>query len=282
MFLSVVDKHAPFKKKRIKNKKSPWMTAELKKLLIMRDRLKSVAVKSGDSNDWLNYRKERNNCNNLPRKAKSDYYHNYIHTNSGNSKEIWKAINQLTSRNIRSDNNISKLIIGTRSITDQADIAEHLNKHFVGIGPELASSLDESNNLFTDYIKPVATNFSLKCITPSTVFKLLASVSEKKATGLDGIPSKLIKEAASVIAVPLCDIFNLSIQTSIFPSDWKLAKVIPIHKGDAKDVMNNYRPISVLSTIAKVFERIVYNQLYEYVTENNILSQYQAGFRPNQ
>ena len=67
--------------------------------------------------------------------------------------------------------------------------------------------------------------------------------------------------------------------TGTFPDDWKLAKVTPIFKQGDRSDMNNYRPISVISAIAKVFERIVYNQLSSYLSENNILSKYQSGFR---
>ena len=75
-------------------------------------------------------------------------------------------------------------------------------------------------------------------------------------------------------------LFNISIETNIFPSEWKLAKVTPIHKNKERDDPNNYRPISVIGAIAKVFERVVYNQLYFYLTENNLLNKYQSGFRP--
>jgi hypothetical protein len=74
-------------------------------------------------------------------------------------------------------------------------------------------------------------------------------------------------------------IFNLSIQTAIFPNDWKLAKVSPIYKGDAKDNVGNYRPISVLSAISKIFERIVFDQLYTYFNKNNLLHKNQSEFR---
>lgn len=282
MFLSVVDKHAPFKRKRVKNKKSPWLTADLKALLIKRDRLKRIAVKSGDPVDWQNFKKDKNFCNNEIRRTKTLFYHKQIQENSGNSKEIWKVINQVASRNTKSDRNISCLKVGTQVITDPVDICDQLNKHFTEIGPKLASSLPLGRNSYTDYVKPTTSSFSLKPIEPTTVYKLMSSMSGKKATGLDGIPCKLIKEAASVIpiSISLCDIFNLSIQTCIVPSDWKLAKVIPIHKGDVKDNSNNYRPISVLPSVAKIFEKIVYDQLFQYVTKNDLLSKCQSGFRP--
>jgi retron-type reverse transcriptase len=123
------------------------------------------------------------------------------------------------------------------------------------------------------------TMFTLRPTTSDEVIKLISSISDKKATGLDQIPSKLLKLSAPIVSKSLCDIFNLSIQTAIFPDDWKLAKVSPIYKGDAKDNVGNYRPISVLSAISKVFERIVFDQLYTYFNENNLLHKNQSGFR---
>ena len=76
---------------------------------------------------------------------------------------------------------------------------------------------------------------------------------------------------ASVISDSLCNLFNCSIATGVFPDDWKIAKVKPLHKGDAKDLLNNYRPISVLSAVSKIFERIVYDQLQAYLNENGLI-----------
>jgi hypothetical protein len=123
------------------------------------------------------------------------------------------------------------------------------------------------------------TMFILRPTTSVEVSKLYSSISDKKATGLDQIPCKLLKLSAPIVSKSLCDIFNLSIQTAVFPDDWKLAKISPIYKGDAKDNVGNYKPISVLSVISKVFERIVFDQLYSYFTENDRLHKNQSGFR---
>ena len=86
MFLSVVDRHVPLKRKRIKNKPCPWLTFEIKKLLIKRDQLKRLAVKVNTQFNWNNYKNARNNCNNIINRAKSKYYRNIFRQNIGNSK----------------------------------------------------------------------------------------------------------------------------------------------------------------------------------------------------
>ena len=86
---------------------------------------------------------------------------------------------------------------------------------------------------------------------------------------------------ADLICVPICDIFNQSISQGTFSDDWKYARATPLYKqGDRCDV-NNYHPISVIPIVAKVFERIVFEQLYAFLEERDILSQNQLGFRAN-
>ena len=109
---------------------------------------------------------------------------------------------------------------------------------------------------------------------------LLSKLCNAKATGLDKISAKLLKECPDLIAESLTLIFNQSLLTGIFPDEWKSARVTPLYKNSGKrNDPTNYRPISVIPVVAKVFERVVYDQLYHYLTENCIISLYQSGFR---
>ena len=101
-----------------------------------------------------------------------------------------------------------------------------------------------------------------------------------KATGLDQIPARALKVGASVVSQPLTHILNSSLSLGIFPDNWKLAKVVPIYKSDDRSDRGNYRPISILSVVSKIFEKLVFSQLYKYLSENNLLSAHQSGFRP--
>ena len=92
--------------------------------------------------------------------------------------------------------------------------------------------------------------------------------------------ARLLKDAAPVIVSSLTFIINLSIRSGIFPDDWKIAKVTPIYKDENKTNPNNYRPISVLSAVAKLIERIIFDQFYSYLAEHNLLTESQSGFRP--
>ncbi len=101
----------------------------------------------------------------------------------------------------------------------------------------------------------------------------------KKSAGLDKISNKLLKSAGEIIINSLTFIFNLSINTGTFPDELKYAKVTPIYKSEDRKDCSNYRPISVISAVAKVFEKLVYKQLSQYFDDNHLLSTNQSGFR---
>ena len=103
--------------------------------------------------------------------------------------------------------------------------------------------------------------FQLRPTRVNKVFSLLNKLNKSKATGLDKISARLIRECADLICIPICDIFNQSISLGIFPDDWKCVRVTPLFKQGDRDDLNNYSPISVISFVANAFERSVYDQL---------------------
>ena len=110
---------------------------------------------------------------------------------------------------------------------------------------------------------------------------MLSTIKTSKPAGHDRIPGKLLRDAAEVIAPSLTAIFNASINTGIFPEDFMIAIISLIHKGGSKTNCDNYRPISVLSSVAKLYEKLVTEQLEIYLETNHILAEQQAGFRKN-
>ena len=111
------------------------------------------------------------------------------------------------------------------------------------------------------------------------MLELILKLSKKKAIGLDGISSQLIKISAPVIVALITEIFNCSVLTGVFPDEWKAARVTPVFKSGSPSDVNNYRTISIIPMIAKIFEKIIYDQFYKYLSVNNLLSNCQSGFR---
>ena len=121
--------------------------------------------------------------------------------------------------------------------------------------------------------------FQFHGIAVNQVKVLIQKLVNGKSTGIHNIPNKALKDSVDFIAPALTTIFSLSIHSKVYPDDLKIGTVTPVHKGGDKDDLNNYRPITVLPTIACVFEKIIYQQLYKYMNDNNLLGEKQYGFR---
>ena len=279
LFLEVLDKHAPLQHKKIRSKKVSWITSDIKKLIFARDKLKRKAILTNLENDWLNYKTTRNKVNIELRNAKKDYYSSKIAGQKFDPKRAWKSINNLLGRQNK-PTVINELILDQNNFTSPKDIAEGFNDYFSDIGPNLASKIDSSNYNFETYVKNGKSEFAaFQPVTVSHVCRLLLGLSGNKATGIDKISCKIIKKAAPIISDSLTLIFNQAITLSSFPDEWKMAKVVPLFKNGQRNIPGNYRPISVLPAISKIMERILYDQLYDYLTKFELLSDSQFGFR---
>jgi len=195
----------------------------------------------------------------------------------GRSKAYWKILKQ----NFGNKNNqsIPTLIDGTHTYISDASKAELLNTYFVE-----QSTLDLIN-------EPQLPDFECKrdlktdaiieeiSINSAQVFAVLKSLDANKATGPDGIGNTVLKHCASALCIPIQIVAQTSLNSGSFPKIWKKANVIPIFKKGEKHCKINYRPISLLSNVSKVLERLVYNVLYEYCTKNNLLSPKNSGYK---
>jgi len=281
VFTEILEKHAPTRRFRIRSKQSPWINNNLKAEMHSRDYLKKRASKSNNENDWLIYKQKRNSVNKQIIKTKKEYYRDKFTRNKNDSKQTWKTINELRGkasenpviREIKSDN---------QNITDSKEIANTFNEFFTTIATKLASELNDKDCSahFSDFIKPLNSTFSFQTINRQEVEKLLKSSKSNKASGLDGISNKILQISAPFISSHLSDLFNLSIRTGMLPHDWKAAKVSPIFKSGNRNDPNNYRPVSVTSTISRIFEKLIQTQLISYIEEHNLFYRYQSGFRP--
>ena len=111
------------------------------------------------------------------------------------------------------------------------------------------------------------------------MLKELLKLNSSKSTGLDELPARFIKDGANILKIPITFIVNLSITTSTVPEDMKIARVKPLYKKNISLEAGNYRPVSILSIVSKILERSVHSQLVKYLDHNNILYEFQSGFR---
>ena len=117
--------------------------------------------------------------------------------------------------------------------------------------------------------------------TKQEIKRIIKSFKPKQSSGHDGFSNKLIKDLSDEIALPLCMIFNKSLEEGVFPACMKMADVIPLFKSKDRTNKANYRPISLLMTISKVLEKIMYKRTYNFMDHNGLIYRSQYGFRNN-
>ncbi len=281
LFLEICDKHAPFVNIRCKGYSAPWINDEYLQMSKKRDYYKCKAEKEKSDEAWSLYRETRNRVNNLAKSLKRKYYSTKINNCNGDSAKLWKTLKELLP-NKKSGSCINSVKDENgECCTEPKDIADSFNKFFVSIGKKLAQAYDDVEHNDTNVnIQPDSdVHFDFKDIDADFVFKNLSSLDIKKATGLDGIHAKLLKLGASEIYQSLTYILNLSLKSGIVPTEWKHAKVSPLFKEGNRDDTNNYRPISVLPVVMKIFESAVNAQLRDFLVQYNILVDQQSGFR---
>ena len=159
--------------------------------------------------------------------------------------------------------------------TEEPDKASLLNDFFVG-----QTNLDESQASLPPDAPIPDNNLNFISTSPSEVASTLKSLQLGKATGPDAINNRILKELATPLSFPLSDLFNFSLATGKVPQMWKEANVTPIFKKEDPSVVFNYRPISLLSAVGKVLEKIVHKHLFNFVRDHELLSALQSGFIP--
>ena len=160
-FMNCLDKHAPQRKKRIGNRRSPWINNELLRKMYKRDFLKKKAEKSGDQTIWEEFKCQRNLVNNSVKAAKREYFSRNIENSKGDLRKTWKLINKLSSRQQKTTD-IQEVKKGGQSITSASEIAEVFNTHFTNIGERLASEIPKVDKEPESFINPTDKTFSFK------------------------------------------------------------------------------------------------------------------------
>jgi hypothetical protein len=172
-------------------------------------------------------------------------------------------------------------VVNGEQISDPPQIAEAFNEFFTSVGSKISESVRPTDvdpiSLMPDL--PHLNNLVLVNIGPNRLCEIIKTFESKSSCDLDGISTKLLKHVISDICSPLAHIFNLSISSGIFPSKLKTSRTVPIFKAGSPLSCDNYRPISMLSTLSKLLEKIVCLQLVAHLEDNNILYEHQYGFQ---
>ena len=282
-FISRVSHGAGLDLKRVKSKPAPWLTLEIKAAMNDRDRQLRKFRRTNLVQDKIEYKHKRNHVNILLRKAKSNYNKEQLKENANDPDKFWKTIKSIYPATAKKNDPSHRFEINGEISSDENTIANGFKTFFPGI----VHSLKSKGIPLVDFIwcKPKDINprtyktFLLKPATPDEVYGILINLRRKKATGTDGLPASFLKDSKDSIKHHLCHIINMSINTGVVPSAWKIARIIPIHKSGSTSDFDNYRPISVLPSVSKIIEKIVHKQLITFLEENKLIYSHQFGFR---
>ena len=289
-----MNKHAPRKRKWVRGNHKPHINKELRKTIMKRSRLKSKANKTKKSIDTSSFKKQHNYLVNLNKQAKFEYFSSY---NSTDSKPFWVNCKPYSNKHSKADTDIVLNENGDLILKNE-EIAKTFNDYFVAIVDNLdlhhwedktsspSNTSDKINDIIKNYEKYPSIcnmktkyrgigNFSFRPVSVEEVKKIIRDLKTKKAVGGE-IPTKILKECEFIFDV-LTKCISKSVETGYFPDSLKLANVAPVFKKLDPLDKSNYRPVSILPLLSKVYEKVIYNQLSDY--SNSFLDNILCGFR---
>ena len=288
ILVQAINKHIPLKRIKFnkhKHKRNKWITLGIIKSIKFRDNLyRNMKLCPHNTLEYIHMKQNLKTYNKilkrLIKEANINYYKVKFDKYHSDPKNTWSIINEVINKP-QSKQTIDYLNINDDKISDKNSIVNHFNNYFSEIGFKLASVIPVPENIvFTDYLRTeINTTFDFEQVSVEKVQNIIENLNSKQSSGNDGISTMLLKHLAPVLYKPLTFIINQSLLTGIFPDKLNLAKVIPLYKKDNTHLIENYRPISILPSISKVFEKSVYDQIYAYFTQHAYLSNSQYGFR---
>ncbi|CAG9134498.1 unnamed protein product [Plutella xylostella] len=265
LLTNLFNKHAPLRPVRVKQLPAPWLTDKIKGFMTKRDHAKYRYKKQPTEENLKAYKELRNRCNRVCRDAKRRYIHTSIE--NCDTSQLW--------------NFLKTLGIGKSKANPNFDIdLSALNKHFSTPPLILNDQIrTEALNHLSSLPIPDCPSFNFKLVTGRDVKRCISDITSK-AVGIDDISAHMIVMILDVILPHITNLINYSLLCSSFPSLWKKAFILPLPKVPNPTSLSQFRPISILPFLSKVLERLVFEQLSSYLSNNQLLNPFQSGFRP--
>ena len=269
-------------KKRSNYKKiprSPWITPSILRSINRKNNLYLKTISKPCDRNKKKYTDYKNVLTGILRRCKKNYFYNQFDIYKNDVKNTWKVIKNVLQGNTKKSTP-TKINVDGESFEDPPTLANVFNDYFAGVGQNLASTIPDSSKHFTYFLNnhnPHSIYF-----TPTDdkeLADIISGLKNKISSGCDGISNVLLKRTLTEIVKPLTYIFNLSISTGVVPSSLKLARVIPVFKKGENTVLGNYRPISLLTCLSKVLEKLVFIRTTKFINMHNLFYPLQFGFR---
>ena len=268
-------------------RREPWLTASLKRCI---DKNKKYYCKSlkknSDSAERTHYLAYNSTLHRSLKLAKQEYHREKCREYPQNTKKLWQLINRISGHTNDKSTTIDCITVNGVKQYQGIQIANSLASYFANVGKDFAEKIPNSSQSIKSYLEVLQKNsnnlYFYPC-TKSEVCSFVAQLPTKRSSGSDNISNILLKELIPFLCEPLCIIINQSLGSGIFPDLMKLAEVVPLHKGKACDQETNYRPISLLTTMSKVMEKVygkvMEKRVYNFLTSTGQICDTQYGFR---
>jgi Reverse transcriptase (RNA-dependent DNA polymerase) len=270
-----------YNKKR--NPYNPWFTPGLlrsyrKKLKLYTDYKKNPTLPQKE----LVYKNYVKHYNRLIVLAKRLYYNKHF-TKESDIKKKWQTLK--TSIGLASSKKSTikeiKKINSDEMVTDPVEVSQIFNSFFATVGDRLAEGIPATNRSPLDTVDQVQSIFSFNQISRDIILLTLKELNSKPSVDKYGMSNKLLKYCSVELSVPLTVLLNEILSTGIFPDRLKVAKVIPLFKAGCVKSVDNYRPISLVPVIGKLFEKVIHAQINAYLQEHSLIAKQQFGFQKN-
>jgi len=255
----------------------PWIDRELRNKIKIKNNY-FILYKTGRVNRRT-YTQYKNAVTNEIRYKKREYYRGKFTGFFGDMKKSWDLLNKIIRPTSKARNSDVKLQFNGNIISDQKLVANRFNDFFSSIGEQIATNFPDTSDEYSYYLAgEYVDSFFFTPILDVDIHKCIFSL-KSKSCHLNSLPVAVLKHLSIVISPILSVLINKSMSSGTFPSILKKASVIPLHKGGAVDDVSNYRPISLLSNLSKIFEKVMCNQLRNYFETKSIFHANQYGFR---
>ena len=265
---------------RKRHKDKSWITKGILTSIRHKNKLYRKSIEKPTDANIMKYNEYKKILNVCIKTAEHSYYQQMFNDRSNSAKNLWKHFGPILNSSKKQRSNVSSLQVNDRKITQNQAIANAFNDYFSRVGFNLDGKIGKHNSCFRQYLKDkISSSFFFAPILESDVKEEMLKLKTNKASGPDNMSPKLLRSCTIVLMKPLTLLYNSCISSSIFPDDFKKAKVIPLHKKLEKIFVDNYRPISLLNCFSKIFERLVHKQVVNFLNKHALLYQFQYGFR---
>ena len=285
---NLLDTYMPLKKlskKEFKQQYKPWITNGILKSIERKNKIYKRYTKTKNNEArtqiYSEYKILRNTLTNLINLSKENYYKSFFRNHNNNIKHLWKGIKEIVNINSKNLKHPTSIQINDSVSNDPVIICNEFNNYFSNIADKIINNRKYGGRKhFSQFLNdPSPNSFMFKPCEPIEIFDTISQLETSKATGPNSIPTEIFKLIKNEVSLPLSKIINDSFSSGIHPEKLKIVNVIPVFKKGSRLQVSNYRPISLLSNINKIFEKVMHRRMTEFLEFHKKIYIRQFGFR---